>query len=283
MSANAAQAIRGSSCTEHGLRALRLARASSASVVLVVLLAACAGAEPVGVPPSSPTDPSAEPDTSATAGATSSTTGTIAYRDIEFVNRDGTTQVGRVFGDGGTAIVLSHMGRPGDSQDDWASFAEELANDGYRVLTYTHDRQEVWQDVLGAADYLRESGAQKVIAAGASLGAMASLFAAENPESELDGVLWLAGVMQGSGYLFQEADVAEVACPMLIVSADRDTYDAADDARLLHDWAATDELLILESVRHGTDILAEGGPAADQLRQTMIGFVERVEADSTTC
>jgi dienelactone hydrolase len=154
------------------------------------------------------------------------------------------------------------------------------------VLTY--ERRdifgEVWQDVLGGVGYLRDHGAEKVIAGGASIGAMASLYAAEQPNSKLDGVIWLAGVLQGSGYDFQQADVAEIACPMLFVSGNQDGYGAAEAARRLHDWARSpSELLILQTERHGTDILNEGGPQADELTLAMVRFVKRVANKSRTC
>jgi dienelactone hydrolase len=249
-------------------------------VALSLLLAACVGSSPSGSPtgvtsggPSGPSSP--PPGVTAEPPAE----GKQPYRRVHFTARDGATRSGRLFGDGRVAIVLSHMGRAGDSQDDWESLAGELARRGYRVLTYERRDafEDVWQDVLGAADYLRDHGADKVIAGGASIGAMASLYAAEQPSSKLDGVIWLAGVLQGSGYDFQEADVAQIACPMYFISGDQDAYGAADAARQLHGWAtAPSQLLILRSDRHGTDILDEGGPTARKLMLAMVRFVKRV-------
>ena len=83
--------------------------------------------------------------------------GSDAYQDIEFTSGD-TVLPGRLFGVGPVAIVLAHMGRARDSQDDWAAFDVRLADRGYQVLTYDHDNSSVEQDVLGAANYLRDSG-----------------------------------------------------------------------------------------------------------------------------
>jgi pimeloyl-ACP methyl ester carboxylesterase len=179
------------------------------------------------------------------------------------------------------------MGRPGDSQDDWVAFAEQLADQGYRALTYERrvSLGEVWQDVLGAAEYLRANGAETVIVAGASIGAMASLYAAERPDSNLNGVIWLAGVLQNRGYYFQRTDVSKIACPLLFISGDHDIYGAADAARQLHKWAtAPSELLIVHSPRHGTDILADGGPTAGKLTHAMLRFIQQVANGSdSTC
>jgi dienelactone hydrolase len=170
------------------------------------------------------------------------------------------------------------MGRPRDSQDDWVSFAGELAKNGYQALTYERGAfGDAWQDVLGAADYLRDDGAETVIAAGASLGAMASLYAAERPRSGLNGVIWLAGVLQNRSYHFQATDVSKIACPILLISGVEDTYGAAGAARQLRDWTtAPGDLLILRSTRHGTDILAEGGSNATRLVKAMLNFIKQV-------
>jgi pimeloyl-ACP methyl ester carboxylesterase len=264
-------------------------RLALATLVVAVLFitAACAGSSPGGSSPGQLPGSSSAPSTSRSSVTTTpSAVGSQAYRQVRFTTPDGATRSGRRFGDGRVAIVLSHMGRPGDRQDDWASFAGELARRGYRVLTYQRrdDFGEVWQDVLGAAGYLRDHGADKVIAAGASIGAMASLHAAERPNSNLDGVIWLAGVLQGSGYDFRRADVAAIGCPMLFVSGDQDGYGAAEAARRLHGWAtAPSQLLLLRSDRHGTDIFEEGGPAARKLTLAMTRFVQRAASGSSTC
>jgi predicted alpha/beta-hydrolase family hydrolase len=259
----------------------RLVRGILVVAVLLVPIA-CAGSSPGGTSGSSSAPSTPRPSVTTAPSAV----GTQAYREVQFTTPDGATRSGRRFGDGRVAIVLSHMGRPGDRQDDWASFAGELARRGYRVLTYQRRDafEEVWQDVLGAAGYLRDHGADKVIAAGASIGAMASLYAAERPTSNLDGVIWLAGILQGSGYDFQKADVAEIACPMLFISGDQDRYGAAEAARRLHGWTtAPSQLLILPTDRHGTDVFDEGGPAARKLLLAMTRFVQRAASRSRTC
>jgi pimeloyl-ACP methyl ester carboxylesterase len=155
------------------------------------------------------------------------------------------------------------------------------------VLTYDNRSRlsESWNDVLGAVDHLRNDGAETVIVGGASIGAMASLRAAIEPDSEINAVLWLAGLLNESGYEFTEDDVSGLTCPLLIASGSEDSYGAAEDAALLHEWTpGVSELLIVDSIRHGTDILAEDEPAvADELRQAMTDFFERAATSSITC
>ena len=48
-------------------------------------------------------------------------------------------------------------------------------------------------------------------------------------------------------------------------------------------WAPSAELVLVESDLHGTDILHEGGPAADELRAAILDFLDRATAGSTPC
>lgn len=211
-----------------------------------------------------------------------------AYESVTFTASDGQRRSGRSYGDDGrVGVVLSHMGRFGDGPQDWDVFATRLADRGFHVLAYKRRLlyDTIWRDVLGAADYLRRHGAAKVIAGGASIGAMASLRAAEEPGARLDGVIWLAGVLSDSGYDFRRGDVAAIACPTLVVSGADDDYGAGLDARRLHGWlTGPKRLLILDSAEHGTDILDEGGPNARELTRTMLRFVEQTaRGDGPRC
>jgi poly(3-hydroxybutyrate) depolymerase/predicted alpha/beta-hydrolase family hydrolase len=206
------------------------------------------------------------------------------YDEVEFTASGGERRSGRLFGDGQVAVVLSHMGRSGDSQDDWAPFAEELADQGYQALTYERRStlSEVWMDVAGAADHLRSSGADTVIVGGASIGAMASLRAAGRADTQIDGLIWLAGVLRNRNYRFDEPEVSGIGCPKLFISGDQDGYGAAEDTRQLHEWATgPSELLILESRQHGTAIYDDGEPNASELTQAMLDFIQRA-ADNET-
>lgn len=257
-----------------------------AFVLLIAAAAACNGSgassRTAGPTTTAPASSSIRPSQSASAQATE-----VMYREVEFTSRDGTLRSGHLYGEGSVAIVLSHMGRQRDRQEDWDGAARHLADRGYQVLTYTRQAAfgESWQEVLDAADYLRQQGgAERVVAGGASIGAMASLFAAEQPESQLVGVIWLAGVLHGSRYDFQEADVSQIACPMLMMSGAKDGYGGRNAAEQLYAWAtAPKELLIVESGLHGTDILLEGGPQAAQLEEAIDGFLNSLANPHAFC
>jgi dienelactone hydrolase len=251
-----------------------LRRTIDVMLVACLLVTACTGSESNDGSPDPPTRSPSQPSSAALSPRSPA-----EYERVHFAAIDGRPVSGRLFGQGRVAVILSHMGRADDSQNDWAAFAGELANRGFQALTYQRRPTYggIWKDVLGAARFLRRHGAMRIIVGGASIGAMASLRAAEEPTAALNGVIWLAGVLLGSGYYFRRGNVATVACPLLIISGDADTYGAGTDARRLHQWVtAPKQLLILDSFRHGTDIFQERGTNSRELTQAMLRFVEQV-------
>jgi pimeloyl-ACP methyl ester carboxylesterase len=122
-------------------------------------------------------------------------------RAVAFESRDGVTLEGRLFGDGSTGVVLSHM-QPAD-QRSWFAFASRLADQGYlgphvRLPGYCPGGDggcsqgelqisAIWQDVLGAIDFIRSQGATTVALVGASMGGTASLVAAAQEGADVAG------------------------------------------------------------------------------------------------
>lgn len=212
-----------------------------------------------------------------------------APRPVEFTGGDGEPRQGRLYGpdDAPAAVVLSHMSRAGDSWDDWSATAEALAARGHRVLTYERlrPRFQIWQDVIGGVEYLRDQGAERVVVAGASLGAMASLDVALASSPPTDGVVWVAGGLRSDGMEFDQASVTGLGCPALLITGDADGYGVTEDTQQLHEWLPASELLVLPTGSHGTDILADGGAPAEQLQTAILDFVDAVATAqaSTPC
>ncbi len=245
-------------------------RRAIAVLLLAVCLTGCSSGE------------AGEPSESGDGGSATSSAPSGPYQEIEFTGGDGEPRQGRVYGpdDAPVGVVLSHMGSDGDSQDDWAATAQALAERGHRVLTYQRlrPRYQIWQEIIGAVERLRDDGAERVVVAGASLGAMASLHVALQPEPATDGVVWIAGTLRSDGMVFDQATVAGLACPALLISGDGDSYGGTEATQQLHEWLPGSELLILPSARHGTDILAEGGAPAEQLETAVLDFIDEVGA-----
>jgi pimeloyl-ACP methyl ester carboxylesterase len=211
---------------------------------------------------------------------------------VRFAAADGVTLAGTIFGEGETAVVLSHMGRGGDTQEDWYRVADLLARRGFLALTYnrrgvcpsgagaddcsegTDDLATSWKDVVGAAAYVQTRGAQRVLLVGASIGAMSSLFAAASGQVEPAGVVEIGGINDESGYHFTPAQIERIRGPKLFVSSRGDIYDGAAAARQWYRWARPPkQLTLLPGDLHGTDILAEGDANARRLERLLLEFV----------
>jgi uncharacterized protein len=193
--------------------------------------------------------------------------------------------------------VLSHMGRGGDSQEDWLGVARTLARRGYLVLTY--DRRGVcpgggagcsrgvdyyqlhWKDVVGADRYLHSRGARRVVVVGASIGAMASLYAAARGGIDPAGLLEFAGINHASGYDFTRAQVHRIRGPKLFLSARDDLYGGGAAAREWYRWASPPKRIeLLPGSEHGTDLLRARNPQRRRVEHLIVSFVD--EAASAT-
>jgi pimeloyl-ACP methyl ester carboxylesterase len=217
--------------------------------------------------------------------------GAPAYQRVHFRASDGVLLDGRLFGDGADGVVLVHMGRPEDSQADWAGMARVLADKGFLVLTY--DRRGVcprhgagcsngldsyessWRDVVGAVRFLRGKGARKTVVAGASIGAMASLYAVSEQKIRPAGLIEFAGINHASGYGFDRAQIRRIKCPKLFLSARQDVYGGGQAAREWFRWASPPRRLVLvPGGEHGTDILRADNPQRQHVEAIIAGFVE---------
>jgi pimeloyl-ACP methyl ester carboxylesterase len=190
-------------------------------------------------------------------------------RAVSFPSRDGVKLDGRLFGDGDTAVVLSHM-RPAD-QRSWFDFAQRLANQGYLVLTYDirgycpggdggcsqgdQDIAQIWQDVVGAIDFVRSQGATDVALVGASMGGTASLVAAGQEGVDVRAVVTLSAPESIEGLVADAALLQREQTNKLFVAGAGDA-SAADSAQHLYEISPPPKRVeIVPADDHGTDLL----------------------------
>jgi pimeloyl-ACP methyl ester carboxylesterase len=206
-------------------------------------------------------------------------------RPVEFTALDGVTLQGRLFGDGTTAVVLSHM-RPAD-QRSWFDFARRLADAGYLVLTYNFrgycpggdggcsegslDVGALWQDVAGAVELVRAEGAGEVALVGASMGGTASLVAAGRGAVQVEAVITLSAPAAVEGLIADAALLSNLDAVKVFVAGVGDAAAAAD-AQALHDLAPPPKrVTIFPSDDHGTDLLNGGrGEEVKRLIETTL-------------
>ena len=191
---------------------------------------------------------------------------------VHFRSPDGAKLAGRLFGDGTTGVILSHMGPGGNDQSQWWVMAYMLARRGYRVLTYDYSGvcpggdagcskgvtsiQEPAPNLVGAIRFVRGLGATRVVVGGASMGAMASLKVAATPGADVAAVLSLSGVQLFSGpYALGRHVIGRIRAPKLFLAGEFD-HEAADAARNWIKWSAPPkDGDILDTGLHGTDMI----------------------------
>lgn len=180
--------------------------------------------------------------TTSTAAALTTTAPDVPTEDVTFDSDDGVELAGRIYGNGTTAIVCSHMRNR--SKADFASAGPLLASAGFTVLAYDNrgdgessqgEPAERVRDLLAAVELVRSRGAAKVFLLGASRGGTLSLDAATR--TPVDGVVTLSAAPPLDG----TAAVAAVTVPSLYVNSENDEfaestqemYDAANEPREL--------------------------------------------------
>jgi dienelactone hydrolase len=160
-------------------------RIRSIAAIAVVLLVAC-------------TDPSSSANSAAVA----------ASRAVSFKTSDGIELSGRIFGpdNAESGVVLAHT-LSGD-QTKWFGFADRLAGEGYRVLTFdfrgycpggdggcsggSKDVNAAPTDLEAAVRYLRADGVERLGIGGASMGGTAALVVASQDTEGIPALVLLS-------------------------------------------------------------------------------------------
>ena len=202
-------------------------------------------------------------------------------RAVTFTTSDGVRLAGRLFGpDTATAgVVLAHM-LPSD-QSSWFDFADRLAREGYRVLTFDFrgycpggdagcsegqkDVASIWKDVLAAEAYLRDQGPTRLALIGASMGGTASLIAASKEPDGVEAAITLSAPVTIEGLTASPDVMALVTAAKLFIAGDEDPTGAAASAQQLYDESLQPKRVqIFTTTDHGTDLLS--GNQGEQVR-----------------
>lgn len=200
---------------------------------------------------------------------------------IRFTSDDGVELAGELRGDGDVGVVLAHM-FPTD-RTSWSSFATDLADRGFRTLTFDfrgygdsegeRDIPEIWRDVVAAVRALREEGATRVVVVGASMGGTAVLLAAV--QEPVDAVVTLSAPSTFMGLTAPPEILAGVSVPKLFVAADGDGT-AAQTAQMFYAQSPPPKRVeIVTGTEHGTDLLE--GRQSEVVKRLVTSFLERVE------
>jgi hypothetical protein len=186
--------------------------------------------------------------------------------EIVFDETGNKSLAGTAYGKGETAILLANMSIGGQKQ--WDSFVSVTDQKKFTTITFDYRNiNDVNQDMDLVLNHLRESGFERVICIGASLGTRACSSIALEPE--IVGLVLIAGSVH-------HASVAEAAYPKLFISGglDRWTFDIQ---RGYEQAAEPKTLKLFENNRaHGTDLFRSED--SEQFISLLIEFVNPLAA-----
>lgn len=207
---------------------------------------------------------------------------------VSFESADGVHLEGRLFGKGNAVgVVLSHM-LPAD-QSSWWDFAERLAGEGYLALTFDfrgycpggsagcsqgeRDISQIWQDVVGAVDFISSQGAGRVMLVGASMGGTASLVAAAHIAAPVAAVITLSAPTSIEG-LVADANVLTLLSGGKLFIAGVGDASAATSAEQLYEQAPPPKRVeIVPADDHGTDLLT--GSQSEVVRTLVLNYLDQ--------
>lgn len=207
---------------------------------------------------------------------------------VSFRSSDGVKLGGRLFGDGRVGVVLAHM-FPAD-QTSWWAFARVLAAKGFTVLTFDfrgycpggaagcsegqRDVAAMWQDVVGAVDFMVARGLVRVMLVGASMGGTASLLAAAQPGVSIVAIVALSAPQSFEGLTADPTVLGNVTAAKLFVAGNGDPTGAATAAQAMYDESPPPKQVeIVTSSDHGTDLLT--GNQSGRVQTLIMGYLEQ--------
>jgi pimeloyl-ACP methyl ester carboxylesterase len=202
----------------------------------------------------------------------------VSSQPVSFTTADGVTLAGTLYGNGRQAVILSNEGD--NASAPWRPVAQELATQGYLVLSYAYRPSDAafdglaahaLTDLRAAIAFMRNHTITRLILIGASLGALVSLKAATT--LPCDGLVAISAPTGYQDVQLRDADLLRLVMPKLFVtSADNQPF-AADT---LHLFAAAPQpkvKLVYPGAAHGSSLFV--GPRGDDLLSALLRFVQR--------
>jgi pimeloyl-ACP methyl ester carboxylesterase len=195
------------------------------------------------------------------------------YREnaVQFRTEDGVLLCGYVLGEGNRGITLGHPN--GWMVKSWLPFAERLVDAGYLVILWEFRNIEPsgfapesesrrWDlDVLAAAQVLRERGATRILAMGASDGGTATALAAPDIP-ELTGLGLLSSPKDSVGDAVQAIGRIKDVPAFFAVSSNDSYGDFHAHVKALYEACPSThkQFIVIEGTDHGTDMITPEVP-----------------------
>ncbi len=257
------------------------------AVIGSLLFSACSSS----VPETSPTEviPDAPPTEAPTAIAEAPTTAPTPEEpfsgdgpwSVTFATEDGATLHGMLFGKGAAGVVLAPMYIGG--QDAWFSFAQTLAENGFRALTFdyrgfgesegTRDMSQAAVDTAAAVSFLRANQSSPVVIIGAGIGGSAAAKAA-SLDASIAGIAAVSPPQSFQGLEVADSELSALSVPSLWIGSRNDMTQNSEEMYDLAGSAEKDLWMYEGSSLQGTFIF--DGADGNDLRTRLLDFVTRV-------
>ena len=153
---------------------------------------------------------------------------------VSFTTEDDIELEGTLFlSEGDIAVVFAHMAGGDNDQQNWIPFAKQVARRGFTALTFNfrcygesgcggRDSGSILlsRDVGAAIDFLRKQGFERIVCAGASMGARGCVNVAF--DRELDGIIIVSGTGSSDPDRQNLADFISPNMPKLFIVSKND-------------------------------------------------------------
>jgi pimeloyl-ACP methyl ester carboxylesterase len=197
---------------------------------------------------------------------------------VRFTAADGVSLAGSLYGQGSRAIILSNEGD--NASDPWRPVAQQLAGQGYLVLSYSYRPSDANYDGLAkhaltdlraAIAFIRARPITGLILIGASLGALVSLKAATT--TRCDGLIVISAPMGYQDVQLRDADLQHLLMPKLFVTSAANQPFTGDTLHMFAVSPPPKDKRVYPGSAHGTSLLA--GDSGADLLSALLAFAQR--------
>jgi len=207
---------------------------------------------------------------------------------VNLTTEDDVNLSGTLFlSEGDTAVILAHMAGENDQQN-WTSFANQIAGEGFTALTFDfrcYGQSDCGGDLSGdilsmdigaALNFLREQGFQRIVCVGASMGGRGCVGVAF--DEELSGLVIVSGTGTGNPDKEDLDGFVSADMPKLFIVSNNDhiadrtasmtrLYDSAPEPKIFKTYSGS---------AHGTELFSSSHDKA--FRETLLNFLDGIRS-----
>lgn len=213
-----------------------------------------------------------------TGGPSPTATQAVPSQLVSFLSEKGVTLQGILYGQGTRAIILSNEGN--NDSGPWLPVAQQLAQQGYLVLTYMYRDQAITSDQLAthaltdlraAIAFLHTRHVTKLALIGASLGALVSI--KEATVATFNALVIISTPIGFQAVQLSDTELHSITGPKLFVTSELNDPFTHDTLHMFDVTPAPKEKLVYPGMQHGLSLF-EGGTGT-ALLPSLLQFLQR--------